>query len=75
MNVKKEDIVAIKPGQIVPFICEDAMKMQSAASMVSQIKRLGLPEGVVDYEVQKFFDNNVILIHALGEGEARVLNK
>ena len=75
MNVKKEDIVAIKPGQIIPFICEDAKKMQSAATLVSQIKRLGLPDGVTDYEVQKFFDSNVILIHALGAGEGRVLNK
>lgn len=75
MNVKTEDIVAIKPGQIIPFICEDAKKLQSASTLVSQVKRLSLPDGVVDYEVQKFFDSNIILIHAIGENDTKVLNR
>lgn len=75
MNVTTEDIRSIKPGQIRPFICEDAKKMQSAATMVSQMKRSGMPEGVTDYEFQKFFDENIILIHALKEGDENVLNR
>lgn len=75
MNVTTEDILSIKPGQIRPFVCDDAKKMQSAATLVSQVKRLNMPEGVVDYEVQKFFDEKIILIHAMGENCSRVLNK
>lgn len=75
MNVTTEDIVTIKPGQIKPFVCEDAKKMQSAATLVGQVKRLNMPDGVVDYEVQKFFDDNIILIHAMSETCTKVLNK
>lgn len=75
MNVLTEDIKAIKPGTLKPFVCEDATKMQSAATLLSQIKRLGMPENVVDYEYQKFFDENVIVIHAMKDGDAKVLNK
>lgn len=75
MNVCKEDIMTMKPGQIKPFVCEDAAQMQVAATMLSQTKRLGMPKGVVDFECQKFFDENIILIHALGEDEEKVLNK
>lgn len=75
MNVTTADIRNIKPGQIRPFICEDGAKLQSAATLVGNIKRLGMPEGVVDFEFQKFFDENIILIHALGEGEQKVLNR
>jgi len=75
MNVTKEDIMQMKPGQFRPFLCEDAYKMQTAATIVSQVKRLGMPAGVVDYETQKFFDENVILIHAMGENDIKVLNR
>lgn len=76
MNVTTDDIRAIKPGQVKPFLCESAMKMASAATMVGNIKRLGMPEGVVDYEVQKYFEpESIILIHAMREGESKVLNR
>lgn len=75
MNVSTEDIKAIKPGQIKPFLCEDARKMQSAATMIGQLKRLDMPEGVADYEFQRFYEHNIILIHALREGEEKVLNR
>jgi len=65
----------MKPGTFKPFICQNGAQLQSAATMVSQIKRLGMPDGVVDYEVQKFFEDNIILVHALGEGENKVLNR
>jgi len=75
MNVTFEEIKKIKAGCFKPFVCEDAYKMQSGSTMVSRVKRLGMPEGVVDYEVQSFFDNNVLLVHALKEGEEKVLNR
>lgn len=76
MNVTTEEIRGIKPGTLKPFICDDAAKMQSAATILSQMKRLGMPEGVVDYEYQKFFDEgNIIVIHAMKEGDEKVLNK
>lgn len=75
MNVTTEDIMNIRPGAIRPFVCEDARKMQSAATLVGQVKRLGMPEGVVDYEIQRFYDDNIMLIHALKEGDEKVLNR
>lgn len=74
MNVSTDAIRAIKPGAIEPFSC-DAGKMFSIASTLSAIKRKGLPEGVVDYEHQKFFDRNIIIIHALKENDSYVLNQ
>jgi len=75
MNVVTEDLRKMKPGQIKPFLCEDAFHLDTASTLVSRIKRLGMPEGVVDFEVQKFFDDNIILIHAMGETCTKVLNK
>lgn len=76
MNVTTEDIRNIKPGSLKLFKCEDETKMQSAASLIGQIKRLGMPERVVDYEYRKFFDEgNLILIRALREGDEKVLNR
>ena len=73
MNVTTEDIRKIKPGYIEPFVCDGA-KMYTVATLILQLKRRGMPEGVVDYEHQKFFDKGVILIHPLREGDSRVLN-
>jgi len=74
MNVSTDAIRAIKPGTIEPFHC-DGDKMFSVATTLSCLKRKGLPEGVVDYEHQKFFDKNIIIIHALGENDSYVLNQ
>ncbi len=76
MNVTTEEIKRIKAGTIKPFICEDGKKLQSAATLIGQVKRLGMPEGVVDYEFQKFFDDgHIILIHAMKAGDEKVLNR
>lgn len=75
MNVTTEDIRSIKPGTVKPFLCEDAKAMYSACSLVSILKNKGMPTGVVNYETQKFFENNIVLIHAMGEGDSPVLNK
>ena len=74
MNVTKEDIKDIKPGAIEPFLCENADKTHSGVSQVSQVKRSGMPDGVVDYECRKFFGKNILLIHAMREGDKKVLN-
>jgi hypothetical protein len=75
MNVTTEDIRNIKPGAVKPFLCEDAKALYSACSLVSILKNKGMPEGVVNYETQKFFDENIILIRAMKEGDSPVLNK
>ncbi len=75
MNVVTEDIKKIKPGRIQPFICQDGYALEVAATLTSRVKRMGMPEGVVDYETQKFYDLNLILIHAMKEGDEKVLNR
>ncbi len=75
MKITTEDIRMIKPGEIKAFPCEDAAAMYSGCSLVSILKRKGMPEGVSDYETQKDFEKNILLIHAMGDGEASVLNK
>jgi hypothetical protein len=49
--------------------------MRSAASLITTVKRTELPDGVVDYEHQKFFDLNIIAIRAMRDCDTRVLNK
>ncbi len=73
MSVTTEEIKNIKPGTIEPFSCESG-KMYSIATMITQIKRRGMPDGVVDYEHQKFFDKGIILIRPLREGDTKILN-
>ena len=75
MNVVTKDIEAIKPGRIQPFLCDDGHALEVAATLLSRIKRMGMPDGVVDYEHQKFYDLNLILIHAMKEGDTKVLNR
>ena len=75
MSVSTEEIRAIKPGTIKPFLCEDANALYSGCSLVSILKRRGMPDGVVDYETQKFFDENILLVRAMKEGDVPVLNK
>jgi len=75
MNVSTEDIRSIPPGALRLFPCEDGKKMRSACSLVTTVKRTEMPEGVVDYETQKFFDLNIVAIRALRECDTKVLNK
>lgn len=75
MSVTTEEIRAIKAGTIEPFLCEDALALNSACSLVTRLKRVGMPDGVSNYETQKFYDKNIILIHAMREGDEYVLNK
>lgn len=75
MSVSSDDIKAIKPGVIKPFLCDDTKDMYSACSLVTRIKRVGMPEGVSGYETQKFYENNILLIRAMREGDEKVLNR
>lgn len=75
MNVTTEQLRQIKPGQIRAFLCEDAKALYSGCTLVSLLKRKGVPEGVADYETQKCFDENILLVRALGEGDEPLLNK
>ena len=75
MSVTTEEIRAIKPGTIKPFLCEDANALYSGCSLVSILKRRGMPDGVVYYETQKFVDDNILLVRAMREGDVPVLNR
>ena len=74
MSITTEEIRKMKPGSIEPFLCNGG-EMFSVATTLSKIKRTGLPEGVVDFEHQKFFDRGIIVIHAMREGDQFVLNR
>lgn len=54
MNVSTESIWAIKPGTIQPFICENALALNTACSLVTRLKRVGLPDGVALSILTKF---------------------
>lgn len=75
MNVTTEKIKAIKPGTIQPFLCEDVKALYSGCTLVSVLKRKDMPDGVFDYETQKFFDEKILLIRAMREGDTPVLNR
>lgn len=75
MQVGTDDIRAIKPGTIKPFPCESALAMSSVCTLVTRLKRIGMPDGVVDYETQKFYDTNILLVRAMREGDTYVLNR
>lgn len=75
VKLSTENIRAIRPGAIEPFLCESGREMEVATVLVTRLKRVGLPDGVVDYETQKFYEKNIFLIHAMKEGDQKVLNK
>lgn len=80
MNVTTEDIRNIKAGRIQPFVCEDDKAMYNACTLVTRMKRIGMPENVVNYETQKFFAEendgvSLLLIRPMKEGDSFVLNK
>lgn len=75
MNVSAEDIRSIKAGETKTFLCEDAKKLYSATSLVAWVKKTGMPKGVVNYETKKEFDNNIIIIRAMRDGDEPVLNR
>lgn len=75
MKVGTEDIRAIRPGEIKPFLCDDANALNCACSLTTRLKRVGMPKGVVNYETQKFYDMNLLLVRAMREGDVTVLNQ
>ena len=74
MTIGIEDIKKIKPGRIEPLPC-DPDKMYAVATALSTLKRRGKPDDVVDYEHEKFFELGIVLIHAMREGDTKVLNR
>lgn len=74
MTVSVEEIRAIKPGATEAFNC-DSDKMYSVATVLSTVKRRGMPEGVTDYEHKKLFDKNIIIIRAMRDGDTPILNR
>lgn len=74
MSVSQEQIRTIKPGMTEAFSCS-GREMFAAATAISTVKRMGMPEGVVDYEHKKLFDKGIIIIRAMGEGDEKILNQ
>ena len=75
MNVSLEKLKEMRPGQVKPFLCDTAKAMFSGCSLVTFLKRTGLPEGIADYETQKDFGDNILLVRAMGEGDTPILNR
>ena len=76
MNVSVEDIRKIPAGGLRIYPVEDGKKIRSARSLVSQVKNeMGMPEGVVDYELRKEIleIGLVVIIRALREGDEKIL--
>ena len=74
MTVTTEEIKNIKPGATDAFNC-DSEKMYAVTTVLSTIKRRGMPDGVADYEHKKLFDKNIIIIRAMREGDEPILNR
>ena len=78
MNVSVEDIRKIPAGAFRLFPVDDGKKIRSARSLVSIVKNeMGMPEGVVDYELRKFDTEIGLLvgIRALREGDTKILKR
>jgi hypothetical protein len=73
MTVTTDEIKSIKPGSTEAFNC-DGGKMYSVATILSTLKRRGMPDGIVDYEHKKLFDKNIIIIRAMRDGDSPILN-
>lgn len=76
MNVSVEDIRSIPAGALRLFPCEDGRKVRSARSLLSILKNeMGMPDGVVDYELRKYDTEIGLLvgIRALREGDTKIL--
>lgn len=76
MNVSVEDIRNIPAGALRLFPVDDGKKIRSARSLVSIVKNeMGMPEGVVDYELRKYNleIGLVVGIRALREGDVKIL--
>ena len=76
MNVSVEDIRKIPAGALRLFPVDDGKKIRSARSLVSIVKNeMGMPEGVVDYELKKYNleIGLVVGIRALREGDSKFL--
>jgi hypothetical protein len=76
MNVSVEDIRSIPAGALRLFPVDDGKKIRSARSLVSIVKNeMGMPEGVVDYELRKYNleIGLVVGIRALREGDSKFL--
>jgi hypothetical protein len=80
MNVSVDDIKNIKPGRLELFTCDDMKKLRSGRSLIAFVKDTGMPEGVVDYESERFNieglkgDQVVLAIRAMREGDTKILN-
>ena len=69
MKVTTEQILKIRPGKTVAFQCESARAMHTVCSLVTRIKRIGMPSGVINYETKKDYNTNILRVHAMKHSE------
>lgn len=66
MLVRKDDILAIKPGRSKAFVLDRPQAVNNAKVMVTYVKNMGLvPDGVATYKVCCDYPANTIVITAV----------
>ena len=67
MNPTVKDIIGIKPGKLRAFICDSPKGCNSARVQVQHVKRMYMPEGVVNYSVHTQWEDNIVVITAIAK--------
>ena len=67
MNPTVKDIIVIKPGKSKAFICDSPKGCNSARVQVQHVKRMYMPEGVVNYSVHTQWEDNIVVITAIAK--------
>ena len=75
MNPTVKDIIVIKPGKSKAFICDSPKGCNSARVQVQHVKRMYMPEGVVNYSVHTQWEDNIVVITAIAKQDDMKKNR
>lgn len=75
MNPTVKDIIGIKPGKLRAFICDSPKGCNSARVQVQHVKRMYMPEGVVNYSVHTQWEDNIVVITAIAKQDDMKKNR
>ena len=75
MNPTVKDIIGIKPGKLRAFICDSPKACNSARVQVQHVKRMYMPEGVVNYSVHTQWEDNIVVITAIAKQDDMKKNR
>ena len=75
MNPTVKDIIGIKPGKSKAFICDSPKGCNSARVQVQHVKRMYMPEGVVNYSVHTQWEDNIVVITAIAKQDDMKKNR